>query len=177
MHLVRWGGGLIPMVSGSVVDPDSVGSLDPYPVTDSQSGSRRAKKTHKHRRKLIKFMFWSAGCSLSRADGFSLSLDILYGGIGIRRLDFWSKKDWKKNFQLCFFLQFLVMKTMDTDPDSDLLEMPDPYSMNPENQWIRIHISADHAPLILYKIQKFFAFIGKITTRCIVLFFSNINLV
>jgi hypothetical protein len=47
------------MVSGIVVDPDSVGSLDPDPVTDSQSGSgsRRAKKTHKHRKKLINFMF------------------------------------------------------------------------------------------------------------------------
>jgi hypothetical protein len=36
-------------------DPGSMGSLDPYP--DSQYGSRRAKMTHKHRKKVNKFHF------------------------------------------------------------------------------------------------------------------------
>ncbi len=62
---------------------------DPYPdcfqwgpspnlVPDSQSGSgsRRAKMTNKHRKKLINFIVWSAGCSLLRAEGFFCSLDI-----------------------------------------------------------------------------------------------------
>jgi hypothetical protein len=44
----------------SVVDPDpnSMGSLDPYPDPNSQSGSgsRTAKTTHKHRKKLINFI-------------------------------------------------------------------------------------------------------------------------
>ncbi len=40
------------------------------------SGSRRAKMTHKHIKKLIFFIFWSAGCSLLRAEVFSCSLDI-----------------------------------------------------------------------------------------------------
>ena len=31
----------------SVVDPDSTGSLDPYPHSDSRSGSKRAKMTQK----------------------------------------------------------------------------------------------------------------------------------
>ncbi len=31
-------------------------------------------------------MFWSAGCSLLRAEGFSCSLDVLYGGLGISKL-------------------------------------------------------------------------------------------
>jgi hypothetical protein len=43
--------------SGS--DPDSKGSLEPYPYADSQSGSgsKRAKITHKKKRRLINFPF------------------------------------------------------------------------------------------------------------------------
>ncbi len=39
-------------VAGSAVDPDpdSMGSLDPYPDPDSLSGSTTAKMTHKHRK-------------------------------------------------------------------------------------------------------------------------------
>jgi hypothetical protein len=32
----------------------------------------------------------------------------------------------KRKFQLYFFLHFLVIKTLDPDPDSDSLEMRDP---------------------------------------------------
>jgi hypothetical protein len=35
--------------SGSVLDPYSVGSVDPDPFSESGSGSRRAKMTHKSR--------------------------------------------------------------------------------------------------------------------------------
>ncbi len=38
-----------------VADPDSIGLVDPDP--DSESGSGRAKKTHKSRKKLGNFMF------------------------------------------------------------------------------------------------------------------------
>jgi hypothetical protein len=38
--------------SGSGLDPDSIGSVDPDP--DSESGSRRAKITHKSRKKIVK---------------------------------------------------------------------------------------------------------------------------
>jgi hypothetical protein len=41
---------------------------------DSESGSKICKK-------LRNFMF-SAGCSLLKAEGFSYSLDVLYGGLG-----------------------------------------------------------------------------------------------
>jgi hypothetical protein len=34
---------------------------------ESRSESKRAKMTHKNRKKLRNFMFWSAGCSLLRA--------------------------------------------------------------------------------------------------------------
>ena len=35
--------------SGSVLDPYSIGSVDPDPYSESGSGSRRAKMTHKSR--------------------------------------------------------------------------------------------------------------------------------
>jgi hypothetical protein len=55
-----------------VADPDSIRSVDPDP--NSESGSRRAKMTHKSRTKLRNFMFWRAGCSLLRAEGFFCNL-------------------------------------------------------------------------------------------------------
>ncbi len=64
------------------------------------SESRRAKMAHKNRKKYIIFMFWSAGWSLLRADGFFCNLDVLYGGLGISKLQFLIKKIKKLNFQL-----------------------------------------------------------------------------
>jgi hypothetical protein len=43
--------------SGSVLDPDSIRSVDPDPDSESGSGSRRAKMTHKSRKNLRHFMF------------------------------------------------------------------------------------------------------------------------
>ncbi len=40
-----------------VLDADSMGPLDPDPDTQSGSGSRRAKMTHKNRKKLKNFIF------------------------------------------------------------------------------------------------------------------------
>jgi hypothetical protein len=66
------------------LDPGSIRSVDPYPESESGSGSRRAKIIHIYRKKLRNFMFGkSAGCSLLRAEGFFCSLDILYGGLGM----------------------------------------------------------------------------------------------
>jgi hypothetical protein len=48
----------------------------------SGSGDRMAKMTQKIEKtskKLRNLMFWSAGCSLLRAEGFFCSLDVLYG--------------------------------------------------------------------------------------------------
>jgi hypothetical protein len=56
------------------------------------SGFRRAKMTHKNRKKVRNSRFWSAGCSLLRAEGFSCSLDVLYGGLEISKLKFLIKK-------------------------------------------------------------------------------------
>jgi hypothetical protein len=59
---------------------------------DFGSGSRRAKMTHKDRKKSRIFMFLSTGCSLLRAEGFSCSLGVLYGGLGISKIAILIKK-------------------------------------------------------------------------------------
>jgi hypothetical protein len=64
--------------------------LDPDP--HSNSGSRRAKIIHKNTKKYRIFMILSAGCSLLRAEGFSCSLGVLYGVLGISKLQFLIKK-------------------------------------------------------------------------------------
>ncbi len=58
------------------MDPDSIWSVDPDP--DSESGSRRAKITHKSRKKFKNFLL--------RAEGFFSNLDVVYGGLGIGKL-------------------------------------------------------------------------------------------
>jgi hypothetical protein len=63
---------------------------------------QEGKKTHKNVRKLRSFMFRNAGCSLLRGESFCCTLDVFYGGLGIIQLQ---------------FFQFLVIKTLDLDPD------------------------------------------------------------
>ncbi len=81
-------------IFSSFVDPDpdwirmQWGPLDPYTDSQSGSGSRRAKIAHHNRKKLINLIFSSAGCSVLRDEGFHCSLDVLYGGLGIRKLQF-----------------------------------------------------------------------------------------
>jgi len=61
--------------------------------------------THKNRKKSRIFMFLSTGCSLLRAEGFSCSLGVLYGGLGISKLQFLIKKI-KIKFLVVNFLNF-----------------------------------------------------------------------
>jgi hypothetical protein len=66
-------------------------TLDPYPDPGSRfgSGSRRAKMTHKKSRKVNKFHFlkyWMF--SFEGPEGFSCSVDVLYGGLRISKLQF-----------------------------------------------------------------------------------------
>jgi hypothetical protein len=65
---------------------------DPHSNCGSGSGSRRAKMAHKNRKKFRIFMFLSTGCSLLRTEGFSCSLGVLYGGLGISELKFLIRK-------------------------------------------------------------------------------------
>jgi hypothetical protein len=71
---------------GSGLDPDSIGSVDSDPNSESGSGSRRVKMTRKSRILFLKFKFWSVGWPLLRAEGFFCYLDVLCGGLGIGKL-------------------------------------------------------------------------------------------
>jgi hypothetical protein len=72
-----------------------------------------------------------------RAEGFFYNLDILYGGLGIGKLQFLIKKN-KKKFSAAIFFQFLVIKALDPDwirigVDPKMLD-PDPEKMNTDPQ-------------------------------------------
>jgi len=62
--------------------------------------------THKNRKKSRIFMFLRVGCSLLRAEGFSCNLGVLYGGLGISKLQFLIRKVEIKFQAINFFLQF-----------------------------------------------------------------------
>ncbi len=105
---------------GSGLDPYSIRLVDLGLDLDSGSGSRRAKMTHKNRKKLRKLIFWSAGYgSLLRAEGISCSLDIRYGGLGISKKRFLFLKMYKK---------FVFLNFAHRNPK---MLFPDPESINP----------------------------------------------
>ncbi len=58
--------------SGSQLDPDSIGSVDPDPDPGGQNDPQKEKK--------------SVGWPLLRAEGFFYNLDVLYGSLGIGKL-------------------------------------------------------------------------------------------
>jgi hypothetical protein len=62
------------------------GRLDPDPHWKYESGSRRAEKTRKSEENL------SARYSFLRDEDFSFCSDVLYGGLGISKLQFLIKK-------------------------------------------------------------------------------------
>ncbi len=70
-------------------------------------------------------------CSLLRAEGFSCNLDVLYGGLGIRKFQFLNKR-----MSICLAVnvfQFFVINTLALDPDT----YPDPHW---PKCWIQIRI-------------------------------------
>jgi hypothetical protein len=83
-------------------------------------------------------MFLSTGCSLLRAEGFSCSLGILYGGLGISKLQFLIKK-MEIKFPAINFFQYRSSNPRSgsgigiRDPDPQLEKMldldpyPDPH--------------------------------------------------
>ncbi len=71
-------------------------------------------------------MFWSAGCSLLRAEGFSCNLGVLYGGLGISKLEFLIKKI-KIKFPAVNFFSILGHQTLDPDLQLEKMLDPDPY--------------------------------------------------
>ncbi len=85
--------------------------------------------THKNRKKSRIFMFLSTGCSLLRAEGFSCSLGVLYGGLGIGKLLFLIKKIEIKFPAINFFQFYPGSGSGIRNPDPQLEKMldPDPY--------------------------------------------------
>ncbi len=67
---------------------------------------QEGKNDPKNRKKYRIFMFWSAGCSLLRAKGFSCSLGVLYGCLGISKLQVLIKKIKIKISSCNFFPQY-----------------------------------------------------------------------
>jgi hypothetical protein len=80
------------MAPSSVVDPDWI-RIQWCP------GIQEGKITTKKQKGLINFIlkYWM----------FSCSLDVLYGGLGISKMQLLIKKGYIKNFQLYFFYNFL----------------------------------------------------------------------
>ncbi len=83
---------------------------DPHSFWSSGSGSGsalgkriRIQEGQNNPQKWRKFKFWSARCSLLRDEDFWWSLDVFYGGLGLSKLQFWSKK---KN--IFFFSRFPI---------------------------------------------------------------------
>jgi hypothetical protein len=81
-----------------------------------------------------------------RAEGFFCNLDILYGGLGIGKLQFFIKKI-KFFFSCNFFIKFLVIKALDPDWIRIWIrigvhpKMPDPDEMNTDPQpWLKLLI-------------------------------------
>jgi hypothetical protein len=81
--------------------------------------------TYKYRKKVKNFHVFKCWMFF-KAEGFSCSLCVLYGGLGITKLQFFSKK-YPISFAAVNFFQFLI-KTLDSelDPDLQIGKMLDP---------------------------------------------------
>ncbi len=111
LTLSRYIAGLENDTFSRVADPDRIGSGFNR-VRDSDPDPGGQKWPTKIEKKIEKFMFWSVGWPLLRAEGFFCNLNVLYGGLGIVNCSFW----WKKNFNFfsaVIFFQFLVIKALD----------------------------------------------------------------
>jgi hypothetical protein len=80
---------LVQFRFGSRLNRDLVRSVDPDPESERIQIQECKNDTHK---KGKKFHVLKCGCSLLRAEGFSCSLEVLYGGLGISKLEFSNKK-------------------------------------------------------------------------------------
>ncbi len=89
----------------------------------------------------INLIFLSAGCSLWRAEDFSCSLDVLNRGLGISKLQFWSKKDQK--FQL-FFSFVCGHQNPGSVPIQIRIHLKCWFRIRIRIQWIRIHNTASN---------------------------------
>ncbi len=70
---------------------------------DPDKGGQKWQKNREKKQGLIIFIFWSADCSLLRAEGFSCCSDVLIEAQGYVNCHFLTKKDSKKIFSSIFF--------------------------------------------------------------------------
>jgi hypothetical protein len=107
------------------------------------SGSRRGNMIQKNRKKYRIFMFWNAGCSLLRAEGFSCSLGVLYWDLEIRKLQFLIKKIKIKIASCKFFFNFRSssnpvsgsrIRIRNPHPQLEKMLDPDPHQINADPQ-------------------------------------------
>jgi hypothetical protein len=101
----------------------------------SESGSRRAKKTHKNIKSQEISCFEVLDILFRGVKASAVAWDVLYRGLGITTLHFFILKNSALKFSL-----FLVIKTLDLDRDPDL--DPDSHSypywpkiLNPDPLW------------------------------------------
>ncbi len=121
---------------------------------------QEGKNDPQNRKKFINFLFWSSGCSLLRAEGFSCSLDVLLGGLGISNCNF-NLKRFKKNFQL---YSIFVFNFWSSKPGSRL--DPDPDSLNPDPQhWSIVHFLIYFILSLLYCDRKAICVSGPLQRR------------
>ncbi len=67
---------------------------------------------------MTQFQVCSDRCFLLMAEGFSRSLDVVYGGLGIsKKIAIFDQKNLIKLFSCKFLLHFLVIKSLELDPD------------------------------------------------------------
>ncbi len=83
--------------SGSGLDPDSMGSW--IRIQEGKNDPQTKKKVNK-------FHFFEVLDVFLRVEGFSCSLDVLYGGLGISKLQFFFIKKRVNKFVGCIFLIF-----------------------------------------------------------------------
>ncbi len=102
----------------SVSDPNP----DPhwFSSAESGSGSRRAKMPSKIEKREEISKLLSARWSLLRVEGFSCSLEVLYGDLRICKLQVLIKKYYF--FFSCEFFSFFGHQTLDLDPDPHWLK-------------------------------------------------------
>ncbi len=113
------------------------GRLDPDPHWECGAESSRTTRTHKNRKKFRNFFFWSAGCSLLRGEGFWCCLDVLYGGLGISKLQLFIKNI--NFFVSCKFCLVFGHQNLDLDPDPHW-----PKTLDPDPRWNQFNADPKH---------------------------------
>jgi len=83
------------------------------------------------------FMFWSAGCFLSRCEGFSCSLNVLYGALGMSNSNFWSK-----NIKFCLSFEFFFIFGHQNRGSGSVSAFSPKCWIRIRTQWIRIRNAA-----------------------------------